>query len=115
MKNNKTKILEEIDALDLLAEKQSLTEQEKAKRKTICTELDFMWRPKEIQAKHRSRDRNIKGDKNATYFFMVANQRKRNKTISNLDGDGLILEDTNSMIDYALKFYKKLFWGRSER
>jgi hypothetical protein len=115
MKNNKTKILEEIDALDLLAEKQSLTEHEKAKRKTICTELDFMWRLKEIQARHRSRDRNIKGDRNDTYFFRVANQRKRNKTISNLDGDGLILEFTSSTIDYDLKFYKKLFWGRAER
>jgi hypothetical protein len=43
MKKNKAKLLGEIDELDLLAERQTLTEQEKMKRKIIFSKLDFMW------------------------------------------------------------------------
>jgi hypothetical protein len=64
----------------------------------------------EIQARQRSRERDIKeGDQNTAYFFAVANQKKRNKTISCLEGDDGILEDTNCMIDHAFGFYKELF------
>jgi hypothetical protein len=38
----------------------------------------------------------------------VANQRKREKTISCLEGNDGLVEDTTSMIDHVVGFYKKL-------
>jgi hypothetical protein len=64
-----------------------LTEQEKTRRKTICSELDFMWRLEEIQARQRSRESDIKErDRNTAYFFAMANQRKREKPYPALRG-----------------------------
>jgi hypothetical protein len=54
-------------------------------------------------------DREIKGDKNTSYFFVVANHKKRNKEITCLEDNGVIMEDDSSMLNHAKEFYKKLF------
>jgi hypothetical protein len=60
----------------------------------------------EIKARQRSREREIKeGDRNTSYFFVVANQRKRKKTITSLEDNGTLLEDHSSMINHAVEFY----------
>jgi hypothetical protein len=66
----------------------------------------------EIKSRQRSRDREIKGDRNTYYFFVVANHRKRNKEISCLEDNGVIMEDDSSMLNHAKEFYKKTFWAR---
>jgi hypothetical protein len=103
-------VLEEIDGLDNLAENHDLLKQERADRKFMCEELDSMWRLEEIKAKQRSRDRDIiEGERNTTYFSVVANQRKRKKPISSLEDNVVILEDNNSMIEHALTIYNTRF------
>jgi hypothetical protein len=74
----KKEILIEIDFLDSLIEQAPLSAQQKLKRQKLKGELEEMWRVEEIRARQRSRDRDVKeGDKNTTYFFALANQRKR--------------------------------------
>jgi hypothetical protein len=103
-------VLEEIDGLDNLAENHDLLKQERADRKFMCEELDSMWRLEEIKAKQRSRDRDIiEGERNTTYFSVVANQRKRKKPISSVEDNVVILEDNNSMIEHALTIYNTCF------
>jgi hypothetical protein len=47
----------------------------------------------EIKARQRSREKEIKeGDMNTSYFFAKANQRKKKKTVSSLETNGVMLK-----------------------
>lgn len=64
----------------------------------------------EVKAKQRSRDKEIKeGDRNTRYFHAVANQRRRKKNISSLEGPNGAVEETKDMLNIAVDFYKNLF------
>ena len=65
---------------------------------------------KEIKAKQRSRDRNIKeGDRNTAYFHAVANQRRRKTLIHSLDGPNGPVTKVDEMLKVASDFYRDLF------
>jgi hypothetical protein len=77
---------------------------------TITSELEALWKLKEIKVRQRSRDRKIKeGDRNTTYFQAVANQRNRKKRISGLESSEGWIEDNDAMLKHAVSFYKNLF------
>ena len=64
----------------------------------------------EIKAKQKSRDRDIKeGDRNTSYFHVVANQRRRKSVIHSLDGPHGPVTNPKDMLDMASSFYKDLF------
>jgi hypothetical protein len=49
------------------------------------------------------------GDKNTSYFFALANQRKRKKSISCLVNEGVTLSENKDMPEHVMGFYNKLF------
>jgi hypothetical protein len=85
------------------------------RRKDLSLKLDRICTMEETKASHRSRDRDIKeGDKNTSYFFAKANHRKRKKTITCLEGDGVEYTDNDMMIKHAVQFYKTLFGKKAK-
>ena len=55
----------------------------------------------------------MEGGRNTAYFHALANQRRRKKQISVLKGPDGPVEDTKSIINIAVDYYKQLF-GREE-
>jgi hypothetical protein len=110
IKKEKTNLISELDRLDRLAEQQSLESQDRARRKELNEKLEVCWKIEEIKARQRSRDKEIKErDRNTSYFFAKANQRRRNNAITQLEDNGVIFSDNFSMMNHAKEFYKNLF------
>jgi len=110
IKKLKLQLLKEFDYLDIKHEKGGLSQQERGRMDTITSELEALWKLKEIKVRQRSRDRKIKeGDRNTAYFQAVANQRNRKKRISGLESSEGWIEDNDAMLKHAVSFYKNLF------
>ncbi|PUZ51151.1 hypothetical protein GQ55_6G154700 [Panicum hallii var. hallii] len=99
LRRKKQAPLEEFDVLDVFSEESSLEENEKARMQEAKQELEHIWQMEEIKAKQRSRDRFIKGDQNTSYFQALANQRRRKKNISVLQGPEGDCTDNKSMLE----------------
>jgi hypothetical protein len=83
IRKNKQDLILELDGLYALAETLGLSDEDADRRKDLSLKLDRIWKLEETKAWQRSRDRDIKEvDKNNSYFFAKASQRKRKKFIS---------------------------------
>jgi hypothetical protein len=103
-----------MDGLHVLAEQHHLNEQERERRKSLCLQLDKLWKMEEIKARQRFREREIEEEhRNTTYFFVVANYRRK-KTIYSLEENGNTITETDGMLKHAMQFYKTLF-GKEAR
>jgi mannosylglycoprotein endo-beta-mannosidase len=103
-------LMQEYDLLDTKAELQSLSVIESNRLEEILRELSNFWVIEETKAKQRARDRDIvEGDRNTAYFHAVANQRRRKKQISVLDGPSGPVTEVKDMLNVATDYYKDLF------
>jgi hypothetical protein len=109
IRNMKADLLKEFDLLDIKYESGGLLPGQKDRMNTILLELENIWNMEEIKAKERSRDRNIKGDRNTAYFQAIANQRNRKKRIPCLETSEGVVENNTSMLNHDVEFYKSLF------
>jgi hypothetical protein len=107
-KKRKGMIISDLDALDKLAEQSTLSDTQSLKRQELREELEGIWLMEETKARQRSRERDVKeGDRNTSFFFALANQRKRKKYIASLEEDGVNYNDNKSMLTHAMSYYKK--------
>jgi hypothetical protein len=110
LNRHKQTIAVEYNMGDIESECRSLDEEEKDRLKFLTRELEHIWALEEIRARQRNRDRNILlGDRNTTYFHVVANHRCRKKRIESLNGFDGHVHDTPSILKVAAKYYKDLF------
>jgi hypothetical protein len=117
----KKRKVEIISELDRLVEESTLSKIRSLKRQELRKELENIWLIEEIRARQRERDRDVKeGYRNTSYFFALANQRKRKNCHNNmlwltsLEEDGVTYSDNNSMLAHSMCYYKKLF-AREDR
>jgi hypothetical protein len=55
MRRKKYSIMSEMDLIDLIAESQALSDQQRERKKCLCSKLEFIWKLEEIKARQRSR------------------------------------------------------------
>jgi hypothetical protein len=103
-------LVAEYDLVDVLSESQPLSPVSKQRMKSISSKLTDIWKKEESKARQRSRDRNIlEGNRNTAYFHAVANERRRKKQITQLEGPDGVVEDNKGMLNIAVDYYKALF------
>jgi hypothetical protein len=109
-KNKKEDLIQEYDILDVFGESNQLDDGDRLRMSQTRSELDSILKNEEIKTWQRSRDRFlIEGDRNTTYFHVIANQRRRKKKIFVLEGPCGHVETTQEVIEIATSFYKNLF------
>jgi hypothetical protein len=109
IRKHKKDLMQKYDLLDIKAELHSLSGIESDRLEAILRELNNYWVIEEIKAKQRARDRNVvEGDRNTAYFHVVANQRRRKKQISVLDGPSGPVTEVKEMLAVATDYYIRI-------
>jgi hypothetical protein len=74
IRRQKKNLIDQIDKVDLLAEQNLMTAQDKEDRLRWKKELEKIFQLEETRAWQRSRERYVReGDRNTSYFFALAN------------------------------------------
>jgi hypothetical protein len=74
IRRQKKNLIDQIDKVDLLAEQNLMTAQDKEGRLRWKKELEKIFQLEETRAWQRSRERYVReGDRNTSYFFALAN------------------------------------------
>jgi mannosylglycoprotein endo-beta-mannosidase len=114
-KRKRKSILEKIQEIDRKGEATEWEEGISKERRFLEGELENLMEEEEIYWQQRGGEKwSLEGDKNTEFFHLVANGRRRKKTILSLEqGDGVTM-DPRQIRGVIYNFYKQLF-GSQDR
>jgi hypothetical protein len=102
--------MEGLCALDLLAEKRSLTEDERINKEDYSRELERSVYLEEVSSRQKSRALWLReGDNNTNFFHHLANLHSRNNSVESLVVDGNMTDDSVVIKDHIVNFYRQLY------
>nr|XP_051221930.1 uncharacterized protein LOC127340196 [Lolium perenne] len=106
----KSSLLEQIQALDRVADADGLDAEEWLQRYALEHSLMEIYKGEEVFWRQRSRQKwLLQGDANTAYFHAIANGRRRKCTIPCLWSGDLLLEEAREISAHIYSFYKELF------
>jgi hypothetical protein len=93
--------LEELNGLD--------AEQVILKTKLISENLELLDQEESYLFNRSHEQWLLKGDNNTSYFYRIANGRKRKNIVISLEHDGNTIEGDENLLKHATEYYAELF------
>ena len=98
-----------LNALDVKEDNQSLSEEEKLEKASLCADLEKTALLEEISWRQKSRVLYLKeGDSNTRFFHRMANFNRRNNCIENLVIDGALSSNQDRIANHIEQFYMNI-------
>ena len=115
LKKEKERLSSIIDALEALAERRLISEQEIELKNQSNAQIAKLLREEELKWYQRSKAQFIlEGDSNTRYFHSIANGRHRKKRIHSLLQEEGTIEGEENLKSYITNYYKSLFGAPEE-
>ena len=109
-KHRKEDVLNQIASLETIQEQRTLNVGERLHKAKLFNEFAEISRNEEIAWRQRSRVQWLKqGDKNTKYFQLMATSHKRFNTIDKLEVEGVIISESEEIMNEVVSFYQKLY------
>ena len=87
-----------------------LTQEDRARRLVVKSDIDFLASLKEISCRQKSKALFIKeGDNNTRFFHRIANSHRQTNQIRGVEVDGVLFEEELDVTDQVVDFYKRLY------
>jgi mannosylglycoprotein endo-beta-mannosidase len=115
-KKQKKQIMAKIQRIDEGGGDKLLSETQIRERQDLETKLEKLMEEEEIYWQQRGGEKWVlEGDSNTTFFHLVANGRRRKKSIISLQHEGVSITDLKKIQEMIYGFYKNLFGSQPER
>ena len=106
----KKSLLTELLDIDMREGRQVLTQEDRARRLVVNSDIDILASLEEISWRQKSKALFIKdGDNNTWFFHRIANSHRRTNQIRGVEGDGVLFEEESDITDQVVDFYKRLY------
>ena len=106
----KKSLLIELLDIDMREEMQVLTQEDKARRLVVKSDIDFLAPLEEISWRQNSKALFIKeGDNNTRFFHRIANSHRRTNQIMGVEVDDVLFKEESDVTDHVVDFYKRLY------
>ena len=106
----KKSLLTKLLDIDMREKMQVLTQEDKARRLVVKSDIDFLASLEEISWRQKSKALFIKeGDNNTWFFHRIANSHRRTNQIRGVEVDGVFFEEESNVTNQVVDFYKRLY------
>ena len=96
--------------IDMREGRQVLTQEDRARRLVVKSDIDFLASLEEISCRQKSKALFIKeGDSNTRFFHRIANSHRQTNQIWGVEVDGILFEEESDITDQVVDFYKRLY------